>query len=451
MDRLIVVSGDSHATVPPDAWPRYLERKYHDHLPEMHEDNGRYTELLGVFANFSPELLEVIDTDGVWAAGGYEGAWDADRRLAEMDREGIAAEMVYLGDPRAISPLSPQFRRYPPDVVAAGVRAYHRYATDVFGPAQDRILVVGDPASAVDIDAMLAELEWIANHGFAGAYVPGYWARPDLPAPNDPYFDPFWSACEDLALPVAVHAGYGQEQCEFLHRIEDLQREMEAAGRTDLLSEIINNAPRFFSKDLRPRRVMWQLMLGGLFDRHPRLELIMTEVRGDWLPQTLRHLDAAYEQARDHVPARRRPSEYWQEHCLMSLSFVHKAEVAMRHELGVDTIFFGRDYPHAEGTWPNTRDWLGDAFAGLPEDELRLVLGENPIRVLGLDRARLAAIAERIGPTFDDVTGRTHELDPRLVANWDARSGYLRPAEEPDPDAVDALLREDLALASAGR
>jgi predicted TIM-barrel fold metal-dependent hydrolase len=449
MDELIVVSGDSHATVPPEAWPQYLEAAYRDHLPEMHEDNARYTELLGLFANFSPELLEVIDTDGVWAAGGYSGAWDADRRLAEMDREGVAAEMVYLGDPRAISPLSPQFRHYPQDVVAAGARAYHRYAADAFGKALDRILVIGDPCGAVDMDAILAELQWIADHGFAGAYVPGYWARADQPALHDPYFDPYWSRCEDLGLPVMLHAGYGQEQCEFLHKIEDLQTEMEAAGRTDLLSEIINNAPRFFSKDLRPRRAMWQLMLGGVFDRHPRLKLVLAEVRGDWVPDTLHHLDLAYEQSRDDVPARRKPSEYWNEHCLMSLSFVHRAEVDMRHEIGVDRVFFGRDYPHAEGTWPNTADWLSDAFAGVPEDELRLLLGESAIRFLELDRAALTAVAERIGPSVADVTGRSPSLDPRLVANWDARGGYLRPREEHDPEAIDALLTDDLALVSS--
>jgi predicted TIM-barrel fold metal-dependent hydrolase len=446
MERLIVVSGDSHATAPPEAWPLYLQAEYQNHLPEMHEDNARYTQLLGLFANFSPELLEVIDADGVWAGGGYLGAWDADRRLAEMDREGVAAELVYSGDPRALNPLSPQFRRYPQNVIAAGVRAYHRWAADEFGKAKDRILLVGDPGRAVDMDAMLAELRWIADHGFAGAYVPGYFARPDLPGLSDPYFDPYWSACEDLGLPVVVHAGYGSEQCEFLGKIEDLQRDMEAAGRTDLLAEIINNAERFFSKDLRPRRAMWQLMLGGVFDRHPKLRLVMTEVRGDWLPATLRHLDAAYERARGDLPATRTPSEYWQEHCLMSLSFVHKSEVAMRHELGIDTIVFGRDYPHAEGTWPNTADWLSDAFAGVPDDELRLVLGENAIRVLGLDRAKLVAVAEQIGPTIADITGSTPALDPRLVANWDARGGYLKPPEPHDPEAIDAFLREDLAL-----
>jgi predicted TIM-barrel fold metal-dependent hydrolase len=448
MEKLIVVSGDSHAVTPPEVWPVYVEAKYHDHLPGMHEDNEGYKELLGVFANFSPQVLEVIDTDGVWASGGYSGAWDADRRLAEMDREGVAAEMVYAGDPRALSPLSPQFRPLPQDVVAAGVRAYNRWAADAFGAAKDRILVVGDPASGTDIDAMVAELDWIADHGFAGAYVPGYFHRPDLPAPYDPYFDPFWSRLADLGLPAVIHAGYGQKQCEFLNAIDDLRRTMEAEGRNDLLAEIINNAERFFSKDLRPRRGMWQLMFGGVFDRHPKLKLVMTEVRGDWLPATLRHLDAAYEQARADLPAKRKPSEYWQEHCLMSLSFVHKAEVAMRHELGIETVFFGRDYPHAEGTWPNTADWLSDAFAGVPDDELRLMLGENAIRVLGLDRAKLATVAERIGPTIAEVTGRTPELDARLVANWDARGGYLKPPEPDDPDAIDALLRQDLALAS---
>ena len=123
----------------------------------------------------------------------------------------------------------------------------------------------------------------------------------------------------------------------------------------------------------------------------------------------------------------------------------------MRHEIGVGTIFFGRDYPHAEGTWPNTADWLTDAFAGVPDDELRLMLGENAIRILGLDRTKLAAVAERIGPTFADITGRASDLDEALVANWDARGGYLKPREPADPDALDPLLSEDLALISSGR
>jgi hypothetical protein len=193
---------------------------------------------------------------------------------------------------------------------------------------------------------------------------------------------------------------------------------------------------------------MWQLMLGGVFDRHPTLKLLMAETRGDWVPGTLEHLDTSFEAARDRVPARRKPSEYWREHCIMSLSFVHKAEVTMRHEMGVENIFFGRDYPHAEGTWPNTADWLGDAFAGVPEAELQAMLGENAIRVLGLDRDRLAAIAAGIGPTPGEIIAPSHRPDARLVANWDARGGYLKPPERVIPEELDPLLSEDFAFAA---
>jgi hypothetical protein len=79
----------------------------------------------------------------------------------------------------------------------------------------------------------------------------------------------------------------------------------------------------------------------------------------------------------------------------------------------------------------------------VPDDELRLMLGENAIRFFGLDRDRLATIAARIGPTIADVTGRTPTLDPQLIAAWDARGGYLTPREQVDVDAIDALLVDD--------
>jgi hypothetical protein len=247
-----------------------------------------------------------------------------------------------------------------------------------------------------------------------------------------------------------VHAGYGGEQAEFMSKMESIRRKMEANGGTDLLDAILKEEG-FFSLDLKPRRAMWEMMLGGVFDRHPALHLLLAEIRADWMPETLRHLDAAYEQARDDVPARRSPSEYWHSNGLTSLSFVHKAEVEMRHEIGVETITFGRDYPHTEGTWPNTADWMSDAFAGVPDDELKLMLGENAIRFLGLDRAHLAQIAARVGPSIEQVTGRIPELSEQMLANWDTRGGYLKPPEQIDPDGIDALLQDDLVAIAANR
>jgi hypothetical protein len=160
----------------------------------------------------------------------------------------------------------------------------------------------------------------------------------------------------------------------------------------------------------------------------------------------LRHLDEVYDEHRGELPAKKKPSEYWPTNCLAGASFIHKAEVGMRHEIGLHTVLFGRDFPHPEGTWPNTKDYLRDAFAGVPEDELRLMLGENAINFLGLDRERLAEIARRIGPTVDDITGEVPAVRPELIESFDQRGGYLKPIEgEAKLPMVDELLEEDLA------
>jgi amidohydrolase family protein len=186
-------------------------------------------------------------------------------------------------------------------------------------------------------------------------------------------------------------------------------------------------------------------MLGGVFDRHPDLKLILTEIRLDWIPATLRHLDTIYDEHRADLLAKHKPSEYWSTNCLAGASFIHKAEVGMRHELGLHTVLFGRDFPHPEGTWPNTKDYLRDAFAGVPEEELRMMLGENAINFLGLDRRRLAEIARRIGPTVEDITGSGPAIRPELIESFDQRGGYLKPIEGDEKiPMVDELLEVDL-------
>jgi hypothetical protein len=191
---------------------------------------------------------------------------------------------------------------------------------------------------------------------------------------------------------------------------------------------------------------MWHLMFGGVFDRHPDLQLVMTEVRADWLPATLQYLDEVYEQHRADLPAKRSPTEYWHSNCLTTLSFVHRAEVEMRYELGIETISFGRDYPHTESTWPNTKRWLSAAFDGVPDIELRLILAGNAIRFFGLDRARLSAIARQIGPPIEEISGGGGDVAPALIAHFDLRGGYLKPAEgDAKLPQIREMVREDLA------
>jgi predicted TIM-barrel fold metal-dependent hydrolase len=274
-----------------------------------------------------------------------------------------------------------------------------------------------------------------------------------MPPLFDPYWDVLWAEAADRGIAQVVHAGYGLEQGDAYAEMEGVYRDIKAAGGTEmdlvmrLGTEVFTQ--EFFS-DPRPRRPMWQMMLGGVFDRHPDLKLMMTEVRLDWTPALLAYLDAIYDEHREDLPAKRRPSEYWHSNCLGGASFMHKVEVEMRDELGVETILFGRDYPHPEGTWPKTSDWLRDAFAGVSEADARLMLGENAIRFFGLDHAALAAIAGKVGPTVDDITGGA-PVRAELLDFFDMKSGYRKPAEGDSRfDALEGMLRDDVARATSG-
>jgi predicted TIM-barrel fold metal-dependent hydrolase len=340
-------------------------------------------------------------------------------------------------------------RPYPPDVCEAGVRVHHRWAYDTFGAAGDRILLTGvtGHAPCLDMDATLAELRWISDHGFVGTVMPGMTVYPGQAPLYDEYWEPFWTECEARGLTLVVHAGYGPLQGPLSNALAQLEQHKHAGASEGEMAELTVDALRKeFFLDLLPRRPMWQLMLSGVFDRHPDLKLLLTEIRADWLPAQLHHLDALYEQHRSDLPAKRRPSEYWRSNGLTSLSFAHRAEVEMRDEIGIETIGFGRDYPHPEGTWPNTSRWLQEAFAGVPEQELRMMLGENAIRFFGLDRQRLVDIAKRIGPSIDDVVRGTWDVRPELLESFQTRGGFFKPLEgDAKIPEVAVLIDEDVA------
>ena len=193
---------------------------------------------------------------------------------------------------------------------------------------------------------------------------------------------------------------------------------------------------------------MWQLMLAGVFDRHPGLRLVPTEVRADWIPGTIAALDERFD--RGDTPLQQRPSEYWHQNFFVTPSSVHRCEMEMRHEIGVEEMIFGTDYPHPEGTWPNTQDWIRAAFDGVPEAEARAILGENAIRCFRLDRDKLAKVAERIAPKAEDVLGGGYDVDPRRIDLFTDRRGHPKPAEQVNAEGVHTLLAEDLEAVAAG-
>jgi hypothetical protein len=84
---------------------------------------------------------------------------------------------------------------------------------------------------------------------------------------------------------------------------------------------------------------------------------------------------------------------------------------------------WGNDFPHPEGTWPYTREFLKDRFWDVPIDETERMLGLNHVDFYGFDVEQLRPIADRIGPTPEEL-GQT---DDRVFAKWNELREVGRP------------------------
>jgi hypothetical protein len=162
------------------------------------------------------------------------------------------------------------------------------------------------------------------------------------------------------------------------------------------------------------------------------------------------YLDPEFRPLLEGLALKRAPSEYWHRHFYVTPSSPRDYEVGQRRQIGIDRWMFGTDYPHPEGTWPNTLDWIRTAFAGVPESEARRMLGENAVACYNLDRSALAKVAARIGPSVQDVLGGKQAVRPAVVADFDRRAGYASPMEKVDTVELGRLVQADLPQAGAG-
>ena len=137
-----------------------------------------------------------------------------------------------------------------------------------------------------------------------------------------------------------------------------------------------------------------------------RLRLVMTEQKADWMIETLALMDSRYElpmfaQLRRSLPLK--PSEYYERQCYIGASFMDEGEWEARHQLGVDRLIWGSDYPHLEGSWPRTVEQLGQVFKDVPRGEVTRMIGLTAAGVYGFDLGELARLAAEHGPLRERI------------------------------------------------
>jgi len=208
----------------------------------------------------------------------------------------------------------------------------------------------------------------------------------DHPFYHHPRYAPIWAICEELDMPVHSHSGWSPDYGDV------------PAATAMYITEV----------DMWAHRPFAALMWSGAFERHPNLKYILTEQGCSWILETLRVLEfKASLPFFSHFTKglTLRPTEYFQRQCFLGASFLAPHEGVDRHEIGLEKLMWGSDYPHLEGTWPHTMASLRATFSEYPEHEIRAILGNNAVEVLGFDPAIVGPVGEKIGPSLEAIRG----------------------------------------------
>ena len=435
MTKILMISADSHGAVRPADYAEWLDPQYRDKVDEL----IKHTEFIeqNVWVTAPDErAMAAVDTRGSLARGGKYGLWDPELRLRELEAEGFVAEVIFPGDMSSVGMYYNNLNMpYPPDYRAAGCKAHNRWLAAFCSYAPKRMFGVAQMEPWPDMAACVREIHWARKAGLGVIGLPRYAGiEPNQPPLTSDAWDPFWRACIDEDFIVAIHTGNQRKQGSEIEGI--LQSNMKITGCPRSGADIGYNPGR---------RPLWQLIMSGVFDRFPELRVTFTELRSEWVAPTLAHMESRFDAIRfgdgDIQPPKLRPTDYWRRNCAVAGPF-NPYELSLRHQIGIETVMFGHDYPHPEGSWPNTRDWLRLGLQGVPETEARLILGENAARVYGFDLAILAPLAERLGPAPSDLLGE-HSVSEDIVDNLSWRANFFGRPYRYDASAIDAIMDED--------
>jgi predicted TIM-barrel fold metal-dependent hydrolase len=412
--KIMVISSDGHATARMEDYTQYLDPKFREEFGEfckVYNDHGSHTfEEPALRQRLDPYLVEEW-LEHMVVSGRIDGNWNPERRLQELEREGVVAEVLFpdfglpfeLYSPTLAAQLGYGARTQ--EQVDAGDRAYNRWLADFCSTAPSRFAGMAS-ISFHDPEAAIAEIHRVKELGLKGITMPTFDEKTPLYAAQ---FDPIWSTIEDLGLVLNTHVAISATSGRWVGT-------NAPPPHPACLAPLFRGVVVFYCQ-----QIVDHLVWGGVFERHPRLNVVFTEQGSAWFAGKMIEMDhswgGSYLRRDVREIVKRPPSEYFARQCHIGSSLLSAAEVGYRDAIGVDKMMVGVDYPHHEGTWNGgTINYLQACFGpnDVPEDEARRMLGETAAGVFGFDVAALAPVVDRVGPTPEQIlTPPTEDLFPR--------------------------------------
>ena len=402
MAEAILVDADGHTMEPDDLWwDRMDHSRWGDWIPRKVTEDEVYetTYLGGVIRSGGRELRDAVaQATGKTPKELYDmlesiripGGNDPHARLADMDRDGIDAAVLYPSLAMFFGPLDEVEALHDVEFVTDCQRAYNDWVTEYCSADPKRLFGIA-AVPLQDPERAVAEAERAVNElGLKGIFIrPSAYlfdeSGQELPL-NHSAYDRFWAACQDLDVPVALHPGVHVDTpgaCRKFGLVAISENIMlsnsardELHGGSALGQAVGNTVDMIVS--------MGRLLMGGVCERFPRLRFLFLEAGGGWIPTQLERMD---EQVKA-FPLEKRwlsmlPSEYFKRQCWAGFEAEEWNIAGCAEFLGSDRILWASDYPHPE-FHPGVVKELRERIDSLDDDDQRRILGGNAIEAYRL-------------------------------------------------------------------
>jgi uncharacterized protein len=346
-------------------WAKALGTQYEGHIPQEVDGfqgmQGRFFYLgrKGEAVKVE-EMVDETKSDGRLADLAQAGK-DPVRRLAMMDSDRIAAEVLNptwgLWVPRI---LHPEARR-------ACARVYNDWIAEYVSVDKRRLVGVA-LVPIDDVDWAVDELRRGAKRGLRGVVIATNPPLGALPY-RDRYYDKFWAAATEMKMPVTIHIVTGSVRDPFTYHGEDERGEVPKSF-IDLFGEA---APVLAN----------EFIFGGVFDRFPDLKVFLSEYDASWLP-ILKYRVERIQKFPGLAPLKKKAGSYIDDNIVVGIINDPLAQ-KLRHEIGVDRILWGSDFPHPPCPYPMTHEKIAEIMSDLTAEERRKMTFDNAKKLYAID------------------------------------------------------------------
>jgi predicted TIM-barrel fold metal-dependent hydrolase len=233
-------------------------------------------------------------------------------------------------------------------------------------------------ALAAEVDALYAEVKRMVDGGVRAVWIPSA-ALPGGVSPAHSKLDPVWDLLQAADTPVLAHVG---ADFEFL----------KTAAWRDAPAFVGWKAGEEFQMDpwtlstlhLPVQNFLATMVLGGVFERFPRLRFGACEVTAQWVGPLAQNLDLWHANSRKFtlgdmsgaLPIRLKPSEYIRRNTRFSLFDIEPVDAYIDQFAMPELYCYASDYPHPEGGRNPMGDISGKVAKFGPE-VMRKVFVEN--------------------------------------------------------------------------